>query len=102
MTQREAEIEVTVILALPDRATELAVSLPAGATLADALERSGLAARHPEVDLSAARVGIFGKLAKRDTLLASGDRVEVYRALVADPRARRLKTTSDRSKTGCK
>lgn len=91
MIRREAEIEVTVVFALTHRATELSVSLPAGATIADALERSGLAANHPALDLSGARVGIFGKLARRDTLLANGDRVEVYRALLADAKTRRVK-----------
>jgi hypothetical protein len=79
-------IEVTVVFALPDRTTEIALRLPAGATLADALERSDLAARHPDADLARVRVGIFGKRADRNVILADGDRVEVYRALVADPK----------------
>ncbi|HEV2039596.1 MAG TPA: RnfH family protein [Casimicrobiaceae bacterium] len=92
-------IEVTVVFALPDRATQLALRLPAGATVADALERSGLAARHPELDLAGARVGIFGKLADRKAILADGDRVEVYRALVADSKERRLRRVAADSKT---
>ena len=99
MIQALPGIEVTVVLALPDRATQIAVRLPAGATVADALERSGLATRHPDVDLARARVGIFGKLADRHAILADGDRVEVYRALVADPKQRRLKQAASRSKT---
>jgi uncharacterized protein len=91
-------IEVTVVLALPDRATEIAVRLPAGATVSDALERSGLAERHPEVDVARARVGIFGKLADRKARLGDGDRVEVYRALLADPKAGRLRRAAGRSK----
>jgi uncharacterized protein len=91
-------IEVTVVLALPDRATEIAVRLPAGATLGDALEGSGLAERHPDVDLARARVGIFGKLSDRKAMLADGDRVEVYRALIADPKERRLRRAAERTK----
>jgi putative ubiquitin-RnfH superfamily antitoxin RatB of RatAB toxin-antitoxin module len=91
-------IDVTVILALPDSATEIAVKLPAGATLADALERSGLAERHPDVDVVRAQVGIFGKLADRRTILGDGDRVEVYRALLADPKEGRLRRAARRSK----
>ena len=91
-------IKVTVVLALPDRATEIAVRLPAGATLGDALEGSGLAERHPEVDVARARVGIFGKLSDRKAVLADGDRVEVYRALIADPQERRLRRAAARSK----
>ncbi len=91
-------IEVTVVLALPDRATEIAVRLPAGATLGDAIEGSGLAERHPEVDVARARVGIFGKLSDRKAVLADGDRVEVYRALIADPKERRLRRAAARTK----
>ena len=91
-------IKVTVVLALPDRATEIAVRLPAGATLGDALEGSGLAERHPEVDVARARVGIFGKLSDRKAVLADGDRVEVYRALIADPKERRLRRAAARAK----
>jgi len=92
------DIEVTVVLALPDRATVIAVLLPAGATLDDALEASGLAKRHPDVDMARVRVGIFGKLSNRKAVLADGDRVEVYRALIADPKERRLKRAAARKK----
>jgi len=95
-------IEVTVVLALPDRATEIAVRLPAGATLGDALEASGLAERHPDVDVARARVGIFGKLSDRKTVLADGDRVEVYRALIADPKERRSRRAAARTKAQLK
>ena len=91
-------IEVTVVLALPDRATEIAVRLPPGATLADALEHSGLAQRHPDVDIARARVGIFGKLSDRKAMLVDGDRVEVYRGLIADPKERRLRRAAERTK----
>lgn len=99
MIQVAPGIEVTVVFALPDRATEIPVRLSAGGTVADALERSGLAARHPEIDLAGTRVGIFGKLADRKAILADGDRVEVYRALVADPKEHRLRRAAARHKT---
>ena len=98
MIQAAPGIEVTVVLALPDRATEIAVRLPAGATLADALERSGLAQRHPDVDIACARVGIFGKLSDRKAVLADGDRVEIYRALIADPKEHRSRRAAARTK----
>lgn len=89
MTADRPEIEVTVVFALATQATEIAVTLAAGATVLDALERSGIAARHPGLDVSRVPVGIFGKLAERGTLLADGDRVEIYRPLVADRKLRR-------------
>ena len=99
MMQAAPGIQVTVVFALPDRATQIPLRLPAGATVADALERSGLAALHPEIDLAGARIGIFGKLADREAILADGDRVEVYRALVTDPKEGRLRRAAVRPKT---
>ena len=89
MSESPAGIEVSVVLALLDHATEVPLRLPAGATVADALERSGLATRHPELDLARAAVGIFGKRTDRQTVLADGERVEIYRALIADPKTTR-------------
>jgi putative ubiquitin-RnfH superfamily antitoxin RatB of RatAB toxin-antitoxin module len=89
-------IAVTVVLALSDSATEVALRLPTGATVSDALAQSGLAALHPELDVAGAPIGIFGRRVERDCVLADGDRVEIYRPLIADPkdarrrRARRM------------
>ncbi len=55
------------------------------ATVGDALERSGILQRFPEIDLDDQKVGIFGKVVQLDTLLAEGDRVEIYRPITADP-----------------
>ena len=80
---------VTVVYALPDAATQIEVSLPPGATAAEALERSGLARRFPEVDFRRLAVGIFGKRVERTQSLCDGDRLEVYRPLLADPKETR-------------
>jgi uncharacterized protein len=91
-------VAVTVVYALRERATEIAVELPEGATVAQALERSGFAARHPEANIADCPVGIFGTAVDRHAVVSDGDRVEVYRPLLADPkelrrtRARRAST----------
>ncbi|HET7731413.1 MAG TPA: RnfH family protein [Usitatibacter sp.] len=82
-------ISVTVALALPDRQEVVALRLAEGSTIADALERSGLARRFPEVDLAAAPVGVWSRRCERSALLRDGDRVEVYRPLQADPKEMR-------------
>ena len=82
------EITVTVVHALPDMATEIEVRLPEGATIADAIEHSGIRTRLG-ADLSAAPVGLFGKRARRDSVLTDGDRIELYRPLAADPKQTR-------------
>jgi hypothetical protein len=80
------EIEVTVVYALPLRADSVSLRVPAGATVGEAISRSGLLERFPEIDLGRARVGIYSRWVRLDTVLRDGDRVEVYRPLVADPK----------------
>ena len=76
-------IQVEVAYALPDQQQLIALSLPVGATLGDALAASGLLASVAAgVEL---RFGIYGRRCERDTLLADGDRVEIYRPLHFDP-----------------
>jgi putative ubiquitin-RnfH superfamily antitoxin RatB of RatAB toxin-antitoxin module len=60
-----------------------------GLTIREAIERSGMLQRFPEIDLEANKVGVFGKVAGLDTTLADGDRVEIYPPLIADPKAAR-------------
>ena len=84
-------IKVSVVYALPERVTEIELQLPAGTTVADAIARSRIAERHPEVDFARAATGIFGRKVRRDVVLAEGDRVEIYRPLLADPKDIRRK-----------
>lgn len=79
-------IAVTVVYALPTGATEIEFELPAGSSVADALERSGIAARHREIDLAAMTVGVYGVRVALGRTLADRDRVEIYRPLLADPK----------------
>ena len=79
-------MRVAVVAALPERQEVVEVELPEGATLAEALERSGLQQRFPAIDFSTAPVGVWSRPCARDTVLREGDRVEVYRGLRADPK----------------
>ena len=91
------EINVTVVYALPETATAINVRLPAGATLAEAIARVSRDTRLAGVDVAGCPVGIFGKRARRDTVLADGDRVELYRSLRVDPhQARRRRAAHKR------
>jgi hypothetical protein len=78
-----------VVYALPDRAIRKTLLLPAGATVREAIELSGLLAERPEIDLASNRVGVFGRLKGLDDMLRDGDRVEIYRPLKADPKEAR-------------
>ena len=78
-------LRVEVAYALPDKQVLVALEMEEGATIRQAIERSGILARIPGVDLDKERVGVFGKSARLDTALRDGDRVEIYRSLIADP-----------------
>lgn len=80
-------VRVEVCHALPGRQTVIAVELAPGATVEEAILRSGILARHPVIDLQADRVGVHGKLCRLDRVVADGDRVEIYRPLQGDPKA---------------
>jgi uncharacterized protein len=88
MTEQKTDntIKVEVLYALPQVQTLLTVDIPQGMTLGDAVKFSGMLEKHPEIDLSVNKVGIFGKLSKPDTVLREKDRVEIYRPLIADPK----------------
>jgi uncharacterized protein len=79
-------IHVEVVYATPERQEVTGISLPAGSTAGQAIEASGLLAKHPEIDLARNKLGIYAKLAKVDTALRDRDRVEIYRPLIADPK----------------
>lgn len=64
-------------------------------TAQQAIERSGILERFPEIDLSSNKIGIFGKASKLDVLLTDGDRVEIYRPLIADPKEARKKRAAE-------
>jgi putative ubiquitin-RnfH superfamily antitoxin RatB of RatAB toxin-antitoxin module len=79
-------INVEVAYATPERQDVAAIKLPAGSTVGQAIEASGLLAKHPEIDLAKNKLGIYAKLVKIDTALRDRDRVEIYRPLIADPK----------------
>ena len=79
------EITVTLVHALPDQAREIALRLPEGATVAEAIERGKAHLLLADAELLRCPVGIFGQRARRDTVLADGDRVELYRPLKLHP-----------------
>jgi uncharacterized protein len=92
----EGPVDVEVVYALPGEQVVVKVELPGGATAAEAVERSGLRARFPEI-AAGAKLGIYGRIVTGDTRLVRGDRVEIYRPLIADPKqARRRRAEAKR------
>ena len=89
------KISIEVVYALPDEQILFKQQLPEGATVAEAIRLCGVLDRHPEINLSANKLGIFGKLAKADTVLRDRDRIEIYRPLLADPKEVRRKRAEE-------
>ena len=77
-------IQIEVAYARPDKQMIIPMQVEPGTTLEQAVERSGIIGHFPEIDLAVNKVGIFGKLGKRDVVLREKDRVEIYRKLIAD------------------
>ena len=91
-------IAVEVAYALTDQQLIITIQIPEQSTIERAIQTSGILQRFPEIDLTQNKVGIFGKLAKLETRLRSMDRIEIYRALIADPKiARRNRAEKSKS-----
>ena len=89
------KIPVEVAYALPGKQLLLNVDVVPGATLEEAIRASGILQRCPEIDLAKNKVGVFGKLGKLTDTLYAGDRVEIYRPLIADPKEVRKKRAAE-------
>ncbi|HTH60282.1 MAG TPA: RnfH family protein [Paraburkholderia sp.] len=96
----DTALSIEVCYALPDEQTLIALTLPAGATLRDAICASGVLARHPEIDLAKHKVGVFGKIRPLDDPLADHDRVEIYRPLIVDPKTARQRRVDKSRREG--
>ena len=83
------QIAVEVVFGRPDSQSLVALSLEKGATVADAIDQSGLAEKYPDESLSELSTGIWGQIVDRELVLKDGDRVEIYRPLQLDPRESR-------------
>lgn len=95
-----ANLSIDVCYALPDAQTLISIELAPGATVQQAIDASGILARHPEIDLQRVKVGIFGKLKPLDTVLADHDRVEIYRPLIVDPKMARQRRVDKSRREG--
>lgn len=90
----EPVIEIEVAYAAVDRQVLRALSVPEGTTVREAVLKSGIGEEFPELDLSECPLGIFGKVVTdpQVRLIQAGDRIEIYRPLLADPKeVRRLR-----------
>jgi len=80
------ELQVYLVYATPQSEYIRPMRVPPGTTIGQAIEGSGVLASFPEINLVTQPVGIYGKKKTLDTVLRERDRIEIYRALVADPK----------------
>lgn len=78
-------MQVAVAYAEPTQQIWLRIEVPEDTTVEQAIIKSGLLRQFPEIDLTERAVGVFGKLVKLEAALKPGDRVEIYRGIIADP-----------------
>ena len=95
--QADELISIEVVYCCQDEQHVVALSVATGTTADEAIRLSGLSAHCPHFHEYGASIGIHGRVVGRDTVLEDGDRVEIYRPLVADPKqARRRRASRER------
>lgn len=82
-----AKIQIEVVYAKQEQQALLKLMVEEGTTAQQAVEQSGILQQFPEIDATQLKLGIFSKAIKSDTVLRERDRVEIYRPLIADPKA---------------
>ena len=82
-------IEIEVVYGLPDKQVLLSLPVPEGSTIEECIKLSGITIHFPQIEISKAKVGIFSRPEKLSTLVKAGDRIEIYRPLIADPKEMR-------------
>jgi hypothetical protein len=88
-------MQVSVTYSEPPQQLWLRIEVPEECTVAQAIERSGILARFPHIELQSQKVGVFGKIAPLEARLRAGDRVEIYRTIVCDPATVPRRTTGE-------
>lgn len=96
LTESSNSIKIQLCYARAAQQFLLDLSVPAGTTILQAIEASDLIRQAPEIDVSVLRVGIYGKLKTLDTVVRDGDRIEIYRPLIADPKESRRRRAESR------
>ncbi len=80
-------MKIAIAYAVPGRQVLISHDVPEGSTIQAAIESSGILEQLPQVDLQKNKVGIYGKAKPLDTVLAAGDRIEIYFPVTVDPKS---------------
>lgn len=89
--KNEGNIRIEVAYGTPDKQTLLSLEVPPDTSVKEAIQTSGILQIHSDIDLSVNKVGVWNRTCKLDAKLRNGDRIEIYRPLIADPKEVRRK-----------
>jgi len=92
-------LNIEVIYATPKQQALIELSVKLGTTIEQAIHQSGVLTEHTDIDLAVNKVGIFSQVKPLDYVLKAGDRIEIYRPLIADPKAKRREKAEMNKKT---
>ncbi|MCV6638172.1 RnfH family protein [Candidatus Albibeggiatoa sp. nov. NOAA] len=95
MQDTKKMIHVEIAYAKPEEQVIIPVEVEEGTTAEQAIQQSKIQQRFTEINLLKQKIGIFSKACKLDAVLRNGDRVEIYRPLIADPKAVRKKRAAE-------
>lgn len=90
-------IDVVVVYATPGREFIEPLTVAPGTTIVQAIEGSGVLAAFPDINLATQPVGIYARKKDPETVLREGDRIEIYRPLVADPKDSRRRRAAKKA-----
>ena len=93
-------INIEVVFALPTKATTLNIEVPQGTTAEQAVIQSGIIKKCPEIDATDLTLGVWNRTVKLNHELKDGDRIEIYRPLIADPKDARRKRAEKAKEEG--
>lgn len=92
------KICVEVVYAYPDRYFLKNLTLDAPTSVQNVILQSGILEKYIEIDLRNNKIGIFSRPVKLTDTVTNGDRVEIYRPLLADPKEIRRRKAAEQAK----
>lgn len=92
--QSSAALGVSVVYALPEKQVVVNLRVHEGCTVEQAVALSGLSRRFPEIGRSGLNCAIYSRAVPLNHCLESGDRIEVLRPLLVDPKENRRRAAA--------
>jgi putative ubiquitin-RnfH superfamily antitoxin RatB of RatAB toxin-antitoxin module len=96
----DASMQIAVCYLGPDVQVLQPVTVPRHITIREALTHSGVLVAHPEIDITTQKVGVYGKVRALDDPVQPGDRIEIYRPLIVDPKVARERRVAKSRRAG--